>query len=140
MRYRVTFVAGFAAGYVLGARAGRERYEQVKKLSQRAAGNPAVQKAAGTVSAKAAELGKTAKDKATDKMPGFAQTAMSKAGYDPGPARPGERVGGLRQRRGGPLQPASGDGDRGDRNLPRRHLRPTGSHSARWPHERLPGG
>jgi hypothetical protein len=84
MRYRVTFVAGFAAGYVLGARAGRERYEQMKKLSQRAAGNPVVQKAAGTVSAKAAELGKTAKDKATDKMPGFAQTAMSKAGTIPG--------------------------------------------------------
>ena len=43
-----------------------------------------MQKAAGTVSAKAAELGKTAKDKATEKMPGFAQTAMSKAGTIPG--------------------------------------------------------
>jgi len=84
MRYRVTFVTGFAAGYVLGTRAGRERYEQLKKLSQSATGNPVVQKAAGTVSAKAAELGKTAKDKATDKMPGFAQTAMSKAGTIPG--------------------------------------------------------
>ena len=84
MRYRFTFVAGFAAGYVLGARAGRERYDQIKNLSQRAAGSRPVQKATGAVSAKAAELGKTAKDKATEKMPGFAQTAMSKASTIPG--------------------------------------------------------
>ncbi len=84
MRYRFSFVAGLAAGYVLGAQAGRERYEQLKKLSQRAAGSPPVQKATSAVSSKAAELGKTAKDKATEKMPGFAQTAMSKASAIPG--------------------------------------------------------
>jgi hypothetical protein len=84
MRYRFSFVAGFAAGYVLGARAGRERYDQMKNLSQRVAGSPPVQKATGAVSAKAAELGKTAKDKAGEKMPGFAQTAMSKASTIPG--------------------------------------------------------
>ncbi len=84
MRFRLTFVAGFATGYVLGARAGRERYEQVKKVSQRVAGHPAVQKAAGTVASKATDLGQTAKDKATEKMPGFAQAAMSKAGTIPG--------------------------------------------------------
>jgi len=84
MRYRFTFAAGFAAGYVLGARAGRERYEQIRKLTQRAAGNPAVQKATGTVSAKATELGRTARDKATQKMPKFTETAMRKASAIPG--------------------------------------------------------
>ena len=84
MRYRVSFVVGFAAGYVLGARAGRERFEQIRKLSQRAAGSPAVQKAAGTVSAKATELGNAAKDKATGKMPKFTEMAMSKASAIPG--------------------------------------------------------
>jgi hypothetical protein len=45
MRYRLTFVCGVAAGYVLGARAGRERYEQLRKSAQRVAQNPAVRNA-----------------------------------------------------------------------------------------------
>jgi hypothetical protein len=79
MRYRVTFLAGFATGYIAGARAGRERYEQIKRLGQRAAENPAVRQAADTVGATATEFAKTAKDKATEKMPKFAETAMNKA-------------------------------------------------------------
>ncbi|MFE7751448.1 YtxH domain-containing protein [Streptomyces sp. NBC_01341] len=46
MRYRLTFIAGVALGYVLGTRAGRERYEQLKKSAQRLAENPAVRNAA----------------------------------------------------------------------------------------------
>ncbi|MEV0114480.1 YtxH domain-containing protein [Streptomyces sp. NPDC050844] len=42
MRYRLTFVAGLALGYVLGTRAGRERYEQLKKSAREFAQNPAV--------------------------------------------------------------------------------------------------
>jgi hypothetical protein len=91
MRYRVTFLAGFAAGYIAGARAGRERYEQIMKLAQRTAGNPAVRQAADTVSATATEFAKTARDKATEKMPKFAETAKNKAseGFDRIPGRRG---------------------------------------------------
>lgn len=39
---KLTFVVGIAAGYVLGARAGRGRYEQIKQLSGRAWNHPAV--------------------------------------------------------------------------------------------------
>ncbi|MFB7504366.1 YtxH domain-containing protein [Streptomyces broussonetiae] len=48
MRYRLTFVAGLALGYVLGTRAGRERYEQLKKSARRIAQNPAVRNTAET--------------------------------------------------------------------------------------------
>ncbi|MFB9466808.1 YtxH domain-containing protein [Streptomyces cinereospinus] len=48
MRYRLTFVVGLAAGYVLGTRAGRERYEQLKKTARQVARNPAVRNTAET--------------------------------------------------------------------------------------------
>ena len=32
MRFRVSLVLGFAIGYYLGARAGRERYEQLRRM------------------------------------------------------------------------------------------------------------
>ena len=40
------FALGFAVGYVLGAKAGRERYEQIRQLWNRFAGNPTVQQIA----------------------------------------------------------------------------------------------
>jgi len=40
MRARITFLAGFAVGFVAGARAGRERYEQMVKLARKTAENP----------------------------------------------------------------------------------------------------
>lgn len=68
MRYRVTFLAGLAAGFVVGTRAGRERYEQMKRLARKAADSPAVQQAAGTAVAQATELAKTATSKLSDKV------------------------------------------------------------------------
>ena len=53
MRGRILFFAGAAAGYVLGARAGRRRYDQIKAAADRVWNDKNVQKsvneAVGTV-------------------------------------------------------------------------------------------
>ena len=74
-----TFLAGFAVGFVVGARAGRERYEQIVKASRKVAENPTVQKATKAAGAKATELTKVAKDKAAERVPKLTETAKSGA-------------------------------------------------------------
>ena len=65
-RYRITFLSGLVAGLVLGARAGRERYDQIKQIGRRVAESPAAQQAAGAIQAQAAGLAKAARQKVTD--------------------------------------------------------------------------
>jgi hypothetical protein len=48
----IPFMLGAAVGYVLGTRAGRERYEQLARTYRRVADHPAVQGAAGIAKAK----------------------------------------------------------------------------------------
>ena len=43
MGFKRGVIIGFAGGYVLGARAGRERYEQIVTLWNRVGGSPKVQ-------------------------------------------------------------------------------------------------
>jgi hypothetical protein len=47
---------GFIIGYLLGSRAGRERYDQIMRWVSRAADSPAIQGAAGFVQAKVSGL------------------------------------------------------------------------------------
>lgn len=82
---KVIFLLGVAVGYVVGTRAGRERYEQLVRLSQQAASHPAVQNARQQATAKATDLGKTAASKAPDlarnavpKVVGAAKTAKER--------------------------------------------------------------
>ena len=56
MRGKIGIVVGLAAGYVLGTRAGRERYEQIKSGFLKVWNTAPVQKQVGRV----AEAGKTA--------------------------------------------------------------------------------
>lgn len=49
------FLLGIAAGYVLGARAGRDRYDQIVRTYRTIVDHPMVQGAAGIVRAKIGE-------------------------------------------------------------------------------------
>ncbi|MFF5531511.1 YtxH domain-containing protein [Streptomyces cinerochromogenes] len=73
MRYRLTFLAGLALGYVLGTRAGRERYEQLKKSARRVAQNPAVRNTAESAAQQsrvyAGKAFHTVSDKVGDRVP-----------------------------------------------------------------------
>lgn len=46
---QLMFLSGAAVGYVMGSRAGRERYEQIKKAAQELWAHPSVQSAAESV-------------------------------------------------------------------------------------------
>jgi hypothetical protein len=49
------FILGAAVGYVLGAKAGRGRYDQIMRTYRKIADHPAVQGAAGVARAKVGE-------------------------------------------------------------------------------------
>lgn len=53
----------FAAGYVLGAKAGRERYEQIRRITMRVKSDPRVQSAAHQAAEMAREQAPVVKDK-----------------------------------------------------------------------------
>jgi len=67
---KIPLAAAFAAGYVLGSRAGRDRYEEIKAGAQKFASNPRVQsakdKAQDTVATQAAAAADVAKEKVSD--------------------------------------------------------------------------
>jgi FAD/FMN-containing dehydrogenase len=88
MRYRLVFFTGLGIGFVLGARAGRERYEQLRKLARKAADSPAVQQAAGALQAQAASYAKSA----GGKVAGRAGAARAKVGGALHDHVPGMRV------------------------------------------------
>jgi hypothetical protein len=58
---KLSFLAGFGAGYVLGAKAGNERYEQIRKAWANAKENPQLQGVAGMAQARADAVVNTVK-------------------------------------------------------------------------------
>jgi hypothetical protein len=58
---KLSFLAGFGAGYVLGSRAGRERYEQIRRTWEHAKDDPRLQSLAGMAQAKADDAVSTLK-------------------------------------------------------------------------------
>jgi CO dehydrogenase/acetyl-CoA synthase epsilon subunit len=65
---KLTLAAAAGAGYVLGAKAGRERYQQIEAKFREVAGMPAVQNATATVKETASGVADTAKQTVNDKV------------------------------------------------------------------------
>ncbi len=65
---KLTLAAAAGAGYVLGAKAGKERYNQIEAKFREIAGMPAVQNATATVKETASSVADTAKTTVTEKV------------------------------------------------------------------------
>lgn len=95
---KLTMLAAAGAGYVLGARAGRERYEQIAAGTRKAMRNPRVQsvkrQAQGTVAEQAGVLKDVAAEKARETASQVADKVRHRdagshvAGNGASPARP----------------------------------------------------
>ena len=68
MRGKLMFLAGLGAGFVLGSRAGREKYEEIVQAAKKVRENPTVQEAAGVVQEQANKFVAGTKDTVTDKL------------------------------------------------------------------------
>lgn len=98
MLKKLTLLVGFGAGYVLGAKAGTERYDQIVAKARELAGRPEVQGVTSTVTSTASTLADTAKAKANDTISSVASTpstapetvdlttGSTTSGYDTGAA------------------------------------------------------
>ena len=68
MRGKLIFITGVGVGYVLGTRAGREKFDQMVAQARRVWESPTVQEAAGVVQAQATKLYDEGKQVVTDQM------------------------------------------------------------------------
>ena len=67
---KLTLAAAAGAGYVLGAKAGKERYDQIEAKFREIAGMPAVQNATATVKGTASTVADQAKSTVSETVGG----------------------------------------------------------------------
>ena len=104
---KLSFLVGFGAGYVLGAKAGTERYEQISRAWEQAKDNPQLQGLAGMAQARADGVLNSARarvglggssDRSTASRPGSVPRARTVPGTTPAsdtPQPPPDTSGGL---------------------------------------------
>lgn len=73
MRFKSGFLVGLGAGYVLGTRAGQERYQQIADAARAFMDNPGVQRLSGEVNKTVA----VSKDRVTDAAKGKVEQAST---------------------------------------------------------------
>jgi hypothetical protein len=81
---KLSFLLGGAVGYVLGAKAGRERYEAIVRVGRRVAGSQTIQSAAGVFQAQVDDLTIKVREIVASKLSGGTTTA-------PAPSQNGAR-------------------------------------------------
>lgn len=75
MKGKAMLLIGAAAGYVLGAQAGRERYEQIKSTAGQLWGNPKVQEARRTATEQVKDKVEQGVHDAKDRLGGSSESA-----------------------------------------------------------------
>ncbi len=75
---KIVLLAGVAIGYVLGSKAGRERYEQIRSGARKVADNPTVKSATAKAQDVAATQAAAAADVAKEKVSDAASAAADK--------------------------------------------------------------
>ena len=68
MRYRASFLLGLVVGFVLGTRAGRERYEQMARAARAFMNNPNVRRASSEIQQRGGQMMSTAGHMVTEKV------------------------------------------------------------------------
>ena len=84
MKGKILFVVGLGVGYVLGTRAGRERYEQIRKAAEGVWNTPAVQQGVDSVKGFAADKVGDLSDTVLDGVKSFIGNATRGAGATKG--------------------------------------------------------
>lgn len=79
---KLTLAAAAGAGYVLGAKAGKERYAQIESKFREIAGMPAVQNATASVKETASGVADTAKATVHDKVEAVTDKTKSSSKSD----------------------------------------------------------
>lgn len=80
MRGKILLVVGLAAGYVLGAKAGRERYEDIKRATDKFWGDPRVQRQVKNVEGRAVDFAKEKASGVIDFLGDGAKKVVSRSG------------------------------------------------------------
>jgi hypothetical protein len=85
MRFRAGFIVGAAIGYYYGAKAGRERYEQLDRALERVRRHPSYQQASEVVTGRLGQVQDLAKDKIGSIAGGSLDSVLgAEPEYEPG--------------------------------------------------------
>ena len=80
MRSKAAFIVGTGVGYVLGTRAGRQRFEKIKTLSRRAWQDPRVQSTVSELETRVADLAKAEAAALLSRVTGSVKSAVGSRG------------------------------------------------------------